>query len=255
MSDGQDAVFRALNDPGRRRLLDALFAEDGQTLVRLCGHLPTMTRYGVMNHLRVLEDAGLVTSIRDGRRKLHYLNPVPIRRVHSRWISKFAEPIVATLAQLPGPEGAEPMSTPSHRYQTFVASTPAEIWEAITSPDKTVLYYYGTSVESSWIVGDAVRYLATDGAVVADGEILAVEPHKRLELTFLPHWDPVLTGEGPARMAWIIDEADGLVRLTVEYYELDPESKQASDFMDGIPFIVAGLKTLLETGKPLARPV
>jgi len=95
-----DEVFRALNDSSRRLLLDKLFVEDGQTLGELCAHLPEMTRFGVMNHLRVLEDGGLVTTRRQGRSKLHYLNPVPIRLVHDRWISKYTEPRVGAIADL-----------------------------------------------------------------------------------------------------------------------------------------------------------
>jgi len=94
-----DAVFKALADPSRRTLLDALYEEDGQTLSALERRLP-MTRIGVMKHLRVLEDAGLVTTKRRGREKLHFLNPVPIRLVHDRWVSKYTEPWAATLTGL-----------------------------------------------------------------------------------------------------------------------------------------------------------
>ena len=95
-----DDVFRALADPGRRALLDALADEDGQTLTALCGVLPEMTRFGVMKHLRILEAAHLVTTEPDGRSKRHYLNPVPIREIHDRWISRFAEPTVVALLEL-----------------------------------------------------------------------------------------------------------------------------------------------------------
>jgi DNA-binding transcriptional ArsR family regulator len=92
-----DAVFRALADPTRRSLLDELFARDGQSLTELEGRLP-MTRFGVMKHLKVLEEAGLVTTQRRGREKLHHLNPVPIRLIHDRWVSKYAEPLAATIS-------------------------------------------------------------------------------------------------------------------------------------------------------------
>ena len=94
-----DAVFKALADPTRRSLLDELFKEDGQTLTALELRLP-MTRFGVMKHLRVLEDAGLVVTRREGREKLHFLNPVPIRLIHDRWIDKYTEHRVAALADL-----------------------------------------------------------------------------------------------------------------------------------------------------------
>ncbi|WP_036555894.1 ArsR/SmtB family transcription factor [Nocardioides insulae] len=95
----EDDVFKALADPTRRALLDALFAEDGQTLTALEQRLP-MSRFGVMKHLKVLEAAGLVVSRKQGREKLHHLNPIPIRLIHDRWVSKYAEPWTATLSQL-----------------------------------------------------------------------------------------------------------------------------------------------------------
>ena len=95
-----DAVFKALADHGRRLLLDALFARDGQTLGELCGHLPAMTRFGVMKHLGVLEQAGLVVTHRSGRVKHHFLNPVPIREIHDRWITKYAQPVAAAMVGL-----------------------------------------------------------------------------------------------------------------------------------------------------------
>jgi DNA-binding transcriptional ArsR family regulator len=94
-----DDVFRALADPTRRELLDRLYARDGQSLKALESGLE-MTRFGVMKHLRVLEEAGLLTTRRSGREKLHFLNPVPIRLIHDRWVSKYAEPWAATLAGL-----------------------------------------------------------------------------------------------------------------------------------------------------------
>jgi DNA-binding transcriptional ArsR family regulator len=94
-----DLVFKALADPTRRQLLDRLFAHDGQTLTELESELE-MTRFGVMKHLRVLEDANLVVTRRSGREKLHYLNPVPIRQIHNRWIDKYTEGRVSALLDL-----------------------------------------------------------------------------------------------------------------------------------------------------------
>ena len=93
-----DAVFKAIDDPSRRLLMDRLFEDDGQTLSELSTHLPGMTRFGVMNHLRVLEEAGLVSTRKVGRSKHHYLNPLPIREIYRRWISKFAEPVAERMA-------------------------------------------------------------------------------------------------------------------------------------------------------------
>ena len=94
-----DDVFKALADPSRRKLLDRLFRHDGQTLGELCERV-AMTRFGVMKHLRVLEEANLVLTRRNGREKLHFLNPVPIRLIHDRWIDKYTERQVSELAAL-----------------------------------------------------------------------------------------------------------------------------------------------------------
>jgi DNA-binding transcriptional ArsR family regulator len=94
-----DEVFKALADPTRRALLDALYEQDGQTLSALEARVD-MTRFGVMKHLRVLEEAGLVVPRKHGREKHHFLNPVPIRLIHDRWVSKYAEPWAAALTEL-----------------------------------------------------------------------------------------------------------------------------------------------------------
>jgi DNA-binding transcriptional ArsR family regulator len=94
-----DEVFKALADPSRRQLLDLLHEQDGQTLSALEAKLP-MTRFGVMKHLRVLEGAHLIVTRRRGREKLHFLNPVPIRQIYERWVSKYAEPWVSALTEL-----------------------------------------------------------------------------------------------------------------------------------------------------------
>jgi DNA-binding transcriptional ArsR family regulator len=100
MHDDDDRVFRALADPTRRHLLDHLYERDGRTLSELVDEQPEMTRFGVMKHLRVLEDAGLVVARRSGREKLHFLNPVPIRLIHDRWIDKYTERQVSALVDL-----------------------------------------------------------------------------------------------------------------------------------------------------------
>ena len=101
-------VFRALADPTRRTLLDALFAADGQSVGALCALSPEMTRFGVMKHLRVLEEANLVTTVKRGRTKLHYLNPVPIVQIAHRWVSKYAAPFASALVDLDNQVAAAP---------------------------------------------------------------------------------------------------------------------------------------------------
>jgi uncharacterized protein YndB with AHSA1/START domain/DNA-binding transcriptional ArsR family regulator len=247
-----DAVFRAINDPSRRRLLDELYERDGQTLGELCAHLPEMTRYGVMNHLSVLEEAELVTTQKRGRQKFHYLNPVPIKLVHDRWISRYAELRVGAIADVKArlESGEHHMDTPAHVYKTFIRGSMEAVWDAITNPEKTTQYFYGTAVESNWEVGSELNYRYPDGTLASDGEILAIDPPKKLEFTFRALWDEKLTAEGAAREVWELAESSGMVELKIEIYDIGPETLE--DFSEGLPYIVAGLKTLVETGQQLA---
>lgn len=251
-----DGVFKALDDGSRRRLLDALFERDGRSLGELTELLPGMTRYGVMNHLRVLEETGLVTTRRDGRRKLHYLNPVPIRLVHDRWISKYTEPAVAGMTRLKKAleEKGKPMTHPVHVYQIFINVPPSTVWDAIVDGDQTVRYFYGTRLETRLEAGSELRYLNPDGSIAADGHIVACDPERRLEMVFQARWDPDLVAEGPAREAWILEEINGATKLTVELYDVAVDSKTFEDFSQGFPYILSGLKTLVETGKSLPAP-
>src|SRR5919109_2466830 len=149
MIPAMDAVFKALADPTRRGLLDELFKEDGQTLSALEGRLP-MTRFGVMKHLKVLEQAGLVVTRRRGREKLHFLNPVPMRLVHDRWVSKYAEPWAAALSGLKRDLEEETMEKV---FEIYIKTAPERLWEALTDPDLRQKYSFGTRVSSDWTPG------------------------------------------------------------------------------------------------------
>ncbi len=134
-------MFKALADPTRRDLLDELFREDGQTLGMLEERF-SMTRFGVMKHLKVLEEAGLVVTRRRGREKLHFLNPVPIRLIHDRWVSKYAEPWVAGLSEI-----KERLESQMEKvYEIFIKTTPERLWEAIIDPEIRAKYNFGGAV-------------------------------------------------------------------------------------------------------------
>src|SRR5687768_8334411 len=136
-----DEVFRALADPTRRTLLDELYQRDGQTLGELEARLP-ITRFGVMKHLRVLESSGLIVTRRRGREKLHFLNPVPIRLVHDRWVSKYTEPWAAALTGLQR-ELEEENTEMEKVFEIYIKTTPERLWEAITNPDLRRKYSFG----------------------------------------------------------------------------------------------------------------
>lgn len=143
------------------------------------------------------------------------------------------------------------MSGPVHVYQVFIGCKVSDAWQALVDGEQTEQYYYGTKVESDWTDGADLRYLYPDGTVAADGKVIAIDPPRRLEMTFQPRWDPATEAAGPARLVWLVDEAEGTTRVTVELYDLMPGTREFDEFVGGLTLIVSGLKTLLETGRRL----
>jgi DNA-binding transcriptional ArsR family regulator/uncharacterized protein YndB with AHSA1/START domain len=244
-------IFRALVDPTRRQILDRLFERDGQTLTDLAAGFDEMSRQGVMKHLDVLEEAGLIVTRRSGRQKLHYLNPVPIRQIHDRWISRYTEPLAAALGRLTTVLENDMNHVTTHIYQTYIVTTPERLWQAITDPELTSRYYYGTAVHSDWKAGSPLLYDYPDGTVAADGKVLEIEPGRRVVMEFNAVWDDAIKAEPPVKMTWEIESNGRTCKLTVTTEGLAPGSETDTQFRGGILWIVSGLKTLLETGSPL----
>jgi uncharacterized protein YndB with AHSA1/START domain len=242
-----DEVFKALADPTRRSLLDELFKEDGQTLSALEQRLP-MTRFGVMKHLRVLEEAGVVLTRRQGREKLHFLNPVPIRLVHDRWVSKYAEPWAASMSEL---KGRLEDKTMEKVFEIYIKTTPERLWQAITDSEMRRKYNFGVGIESEWTPGSA--YSAASGSIpIAEGENLEVDPPRRLVQSFNALWGEGVKAEGTSRVTWEIEPVGDSCRLTVVHDELHEGAND--ELYGGWPMILSGLKTLLETGETLTTP-
>ena len=244
-----DAVFKALADPTRRSLLDELFRNDGQTLTTLEERF-SMTRFGVMKHLKQLEEAGLVVTKRRGREKLHFLNPVPIRLVHDRWVSKYAEPWVATLSDIKHSLEDKQME---RVFEIYIKTTPERLWEAIIDPEIRAKYNFGASVKSDWTPGSRLELGAPKAAgLLGDGEVLEVDPPRRLVHTMVALWDDEVKSEGASRVTWEIQPIGDSCRLTVTHDQL---REGASDQLyGGWPMILSGLKTWLETGELLTTP-
>src|SRR5919202_4013537 len=242
-----DEVFRALADPTRRSLLDELFREDGQTLTALERRLP-MTRFGVMKHLKVLEEANLVVSRRRGREKLHFLNPVPIRLVHDRWVSKYAEPWAAGLTGLK----RQLEATMEKVFEIYIKTTPERLWEAITDPQLRARYSFGVGTRSEWTTGSPyeAKHLRS-GTEIAQGENLEVDPPRRLVQSFEALWSDDVRAQGTSTVTWEIEPVQDSCRLLVTH-EL-PEGAHP-ELYGGWPMILSGLKTLLETGEELTTP-
>jgi uncharacterized protein YndB with AHSA1/START domain len=241
-----DEVFRALADPTRRSLLDELFREDGQTLSALERRLP-MTRFGVMKHLKQLEEAGLVVTRRRGREKLHFLNPVPIRLVHDRWVSKYAEPWAATLSGLK--DTLE--ETMEKVFEIYIKTTPERLWEAITDPAQRSKYNFGAQHTSDWTPGGHYEMRAGN-QLLGEGENLEVDPPRRLVQSMIALWGEDVKSEGTSRVTWEIEPVGDSCHLTVTQDKL---REGANDQLyGGWPMILSGLKTLLETGELLTTP-
>jgi uncharacterized protein YndB with AHSA1/START domain len=243
-----DEVFRALADPTRRSLLDELFREDGQTLSALEERF-SMSRFGVMKHLKQLEDAGLVVTKRRGREKLHFLNPVPIRLVHDRWVSKYAEPWAAALSGL-----KQKMERPMEKiFEIYIRTTPERLWEAITDGEIRSKYQFGSRVSSDWTTGSRFE-LSNPGApgLLGEGENLEVDRPRRLVQTMVALWGEDVKSEGTTRITWDIEPVGDSCRLTVTH---DQMREGANDQLyGGWPMILSGLKTWLETGELLTTP-
>lgn len=249
MVDPMSPVFRALSDPSRRLLLDRLFERDGQTLGELCLHLPEMTRFGVMRHLDVLEAAGLVTTRRDGREKRHHLNPVPIRLMHDRWISKYAEPLVGAMAALKASLEEAPMIAPEHVYELYIRTTADRLWQAITDPEFTRRYWYGALSVSEWRVGSRWESRSSTGEVYLEGEIVEIDPPRRLIHTFHVVHESAAAEDPPSTVEWEITPMGDACRLRVMHSGQGDATRRYTS--GGWETILSGLKTLLETGEPL----
>lgn len=246
-----DEVFRALADPNRRALLDALRQRDGRSLGELEAVLPGMTRFGVMKHLRVLADAGLLTVHRDGRRKLHYLNPVPVQLIADRWISRYARPWTTGLADLKASlEGTQPMTAPKHVYQVYIRTTPERLWQALTDPEMTRRYYFNSRIESDWKAGSPFEMRQADGRLDIDGEVLEADPPRRLVHTFNIRWNPE-NSDPPSRVTWEIAPMGEACLLTLTHDAFETETATYREVSGGWSLILSGLKTLLETGETL----
>ena len=241
-------MFRALADPTRRSLLDELFRKDGQTLSGLEERF-SMTRFGVMKHLKQLEEAGLLVTKRRGREKLHFLNPVPIRLVHDRWVSKYAEPWTAALSGL-----KHRLENPMEKvFEIYIKTTPERLWEAITDPEIRAKYNFGAGVNSDWTPGARLEIdAAKAGGLLGEGEVIEVDPPRRLVHTMVALWSDDVKREGPSRVTWEIEPVGDSCRLTLTHDQLREEAN--AELYGGWPMILSGLKTWLETGELLTTP-
>jgi uncharacterized protein YndB with AHSA1/START domain/DNA-binding transcriptional ArsR family regulator len=266
--DSNDAVFKALADPSRRELLDRLNSSNGQTLTDLCAGL-TMARQSVTKHLDILERANLITTLRRGRSKLHYLNAAPINDIAERWIDRYHRQHAQTLSALKSTLEA-PTVANSFVYSTYIRTTPEALWAALTDPE-IMKQYWGVALRSDWTPGATVQW--GDAPSEDDTVVLEVIRHRRLSYTWhnyqpehaqLFGWDEArlatLRQEPASKVTFEIEPVGDAVKLTVVHdgFASDTEMLRAASGRKpesgGWPALLAKLKTLLETGDTFQLP-
>jgi uncharacterized protein YndB with AHSA1/START domain/DNA-binding transcriptional ArsR family regulator len=268
----RDLVFKALADPTRRAVLDALFESDGQSVGALCGRFPDMTRFGVMKHLAVLSDADLVVGVREGRTKRHFLNPVPIEQVANRWISRYAARFTSALVSLDqqftqqvnehrSSGRTTPMSTTrteaAHVYQIYIAATPEDVWIALTESDWLRRWLHGTSYTEPPEVGVAFRTVTADGHDAIEGLVSELRPPSGDRPGRFVHgwhvlYDPEAAAEPGGQVEWTVQRAgEALTLVRLVHSGLEESPRTSDGVKDGWVWVLNSLKTVLETGRTL----
>ena len=262
-NDGGDLIFRALADKSRRELLDRIHGRAGQSLNELCQGL-AMTRPAVAKHLRILEEANLVSFQRRGREKLHYLNPVPINDIAERWIGKFERPRLRALSDLkeslevaPAKEvfaGANKverkptMAESRFHYVTYIRAAPDKVWEALTSAEMMKSYFFGLRFEAELKTGGSWRRLSPDGALMTEGEILEFNPPSRLVMSWR-NAEPEKKAEGFSRCVMDLAPAGAATKLTVTQSIGVENSKLIEAVAQAWPEVMSNLTSYLESGE------
>ena len=243
-----DAVFKALSDPTRRDLLDELFREDGQSLGALEARFE-MSRFGIAKHLKLLEEAGLVVTRRRGRQKLHFLNPVPIRLIHDRWVSKYAEPWAAALSDL-----KSRLESPMEKiFEIYIKTTPERLWEAITNSEIRSKYQFGrTSASQTGRRGPGSKCAPKAGELTGRRREQGGGPATEARPDLRALWGEDVKAEGWSTITWEIEPVGDSCHLTVTHSDLREGANE--QLYGGWPMILSGLKTWLETGQKFTTP-
>lgn len=259
-----ETVFKALADPSRRRLLDRLNERNGQSLRELCDGLD-IARQSVSKHLDVLEAAGVVTTTRRGREKLHFLNAAPINEIAERWMDHYDRERAAALADLKRALEDDAMDETGFTYTTYIATTPQRLWQALTDPAFT-RRYWGAELHSDWQVGSPVLWKEGPDEEPCDlGQVvLEAQPYRRLSYTWhhpRPYHAEALgwsqerlaqaQGEPRSRASFDLEPVGDAVKLTVTHDGFARASPMLEAISQGWPRLLANLKTLLETGETM----
>ncbi len=248
-----EKTFKALSDNSRREMLDIIKNKPGITVIELTGYF-SFSRYGVMKHLKMLEEAELFTYVREGKYKKMYINVMPIQTIYDRWISKYSALWANNLSQLKYKlETGVDMSKSDKKqvYVTYIKTTREKLWEALTNGELTKQYFYGTELTGEITPGGKIDYVGVDKEgnqkVEVTGNVTEVVEYEK----FVHEFDFPGSDESPSRVTYEIEETDGLVKLTLTHDQFDIDSKAFEETQGGWPYILSGLKTYLETANPL----
>lgn len=262
-TNDMDPVFKALADTSRRRMLDSLNARGGQNLTELCAGLD-MARQSVSKHLAVLEAANLVTTVRNGREKLHYLNAAPINEIEQRWINQYDRARIRALGDLKLALEGNAVENRKFVYTTYISAPPELVWKGLTDPAFTSRYW-GLEFATDWKRGSPITW-KHHGVTITDPEqvVLESEPFRRLSYTwhsFTPEWAEAyevdeerraaLAAETRSHAAFDIEPDGAISKLTVVHEFFDRDSIVATMVSEGWPRVIAALKTFVETGNVL----
>ncbi|MDJ0821057.1 MAG: helix-turn-helix domain-containing protein [Paracoccaceae bacterium] len=239
-----DTIFKALNDPARRALLDSLRTKNGQTLSELEEQLE-MTRFGVMKHLKVLEDAHLVIPRKVGRFKHHYLNALPLQEMIDRWIDPFLKPQAQALSQLKTELENPEMTKPDLVMSTYIDCSHDALWDALTKGELISQYHFACQKVTGDFAapGDDVEYHFDHGGIMLSNRLISITPKSRIEMEFRPSWGG---DETPSRCVYLLEPQTSGMKITVEHFDI-PEAQPG--IADGWTRFLSGLKTYAETGK------
>lgn len=255
-----ERTIRALADPHRRALLDSLRANDGQSVGQLEAVLPQLGRHAVLKHLRVLEQAELVTTRKDGRRRLVQLNPVPIVELAHRWLDDYAAFAGIALTRLRDHVETErshrgaSMSTESRTLISTIVIEAAsdQVWQAMIDPEQSRRWFFGGIVQSDWHVGSPIEWVDAKGCSLIAGEITAIEPGARLAHTFSATWSPETAADPVSDYEWVLTPmGEGLTRVTVTHTHVPANTPTAEQVEGGTSLVISSLKTFVETGRTM----
>lgn len=239
-----DEVFKALADPNRRQLLDALNESDGQSLAELCAGLP-IARQSISKHLALLEAAGLVTTARHGRHKLHYVNPAPITAIADGWLSRFDRATTAAVGDVMVDDAPD---VGEFAYTTYIRTTPERLWQAVTNP-AVAPDYMGHAIESAWLKGSGYVWIENGLRTEhPDQVILESDPYRRLGFTFRTF--TAAAAEACSRVHFDIEPLDEQVKLTLVHDGVSPGSLVLPLISQSWPMKLAHLKSRLEQDAP-----